>query len=245
MLSHLSNIYEIKVKYGTSIPHTLKGTKQTALEDIVKFEHKNERYKKSINDVLNALAREEKDGTFYDTGKEITKVSSVERYSLEKIDNIDLDHIAKGMIKICIPIYRYFGRKPHPVQCLTILRLVDEILNPELGLDGKPKTKGSIGEVKTGEGKSFIIAVVAILLTCYGRKIDIVTSNIELARRDQENQKKYFKLFNIKSGVLYNTTMDKEFMPKKQRVKEKFSTKADCYNVSVFNYPVEIGRAHV
>ena len=44
------------------------------------------------------------------------------------------------------------------------------------------KSRGSIGEVKTGEGKSFIIAILAILLVkVYKRKIDVVTSNIELA----------------------------------------------------------------
>ena len=45
---------------------------------------------------------------------------------------------------------------PHPIQCITILRIYDEILNA--------KKKGAIAEVKTGEGKSFIIAVIAIVL---------------------------------------------------------------------------------
>ena len=76
---------------------------------------------------------------------------------------------------------------PHPVQCFTIVKMIDDVLNPKTDDKGN-KTRGSIGEVKTGEGKSFIIAVVAIVLAgCYGRKIDVVTSNIELAIRDQKD----------------------------------------------------------
>ena len=92
---------------------------------------------------------------------------------------------------------------PHPIQCITILRIYDEILNA--------KKKGAIAEVKTGEGKSFIIAVIAIVLQKHGRIIDVVTSNLELAIRDEGDQKEYYELFRIKSGVLINSIHDKNF----------------------------------
>jgi preprotein translocase subunit SecA len=63
---------------------------------------------------------------------------------------------------------------PHPIQLIRIIRICDEILNG----------KGAIAQVKTGEGKSFIISVIAIILVLHGRKIDIITSNLELAIRD-------------------------------------------------------------
>ncbi len=43
---------------------------------------------------------------------------------------------------------------PHPVQLITIIRICDEILNG----------KGAIAQIKTGEGKSFIISVIAVLM---------------------------------------------------------------------------------
>ena len=81
---------------------------------------------------------------------------------------------------------------PYPVQVMTVLRLSDEILN----------SKNTIAEVKTGEGKSFVIAVLALVLSKYGHKVDVVTSTEELAKRDNENQRKYYELFGIRSGVL-------------------------------------------
>ena len=78
---------------------------------------------------------------------------------------------------------------PHLVQLIRIIRIYDEILNG----------KGAIAQVKTGEGKSFIISLIAIVLVLHGRKIDIVTSNLELAIRDEKDQRDYYKLFNIQS----------------------------------------------
>ena len=62
---------------------------------------------------------------------------------------------------------------PHPVQCFSMLRMLDEILVKNL--------KGVLAEIQTGEGKSFIIAVIAIALAKKERKVDIVTSTLELA----------------------------------------------------------------
>ena len=91
---------------------------------------------------------------------------------------------------------------PHPVQVITIIRICDEILNG----------RGAIAEVKTGEGKSFIISVIAIVLALHGRLIDVVTSNLELAIRDEKDQRDYYKLFNIRSGVLCQKEGDKDFL---------------------------------
>jgi hypothetical protein len=86
---------------------------------------------------------------------------------------------------------------PHPVQVLSVLRLADEVLNGP--------ARGAIAEIKTGEGKSFIIAALSILLVLCGRKVDIATSNMELASRDQKEQKKYYDLFGIASDILFCT----------------------------------------
>ena len=61
--------------------------------------------------------------------------------------------------------------------------------------------KGSIGEIKTGEGKSFIVSTLAILLCLYGKKVDIITSNIELASRDQKNHEETFDNTNDINGM--------------------------------------------
>jgi hypothetical protein len=75
--------------------------------------------------------------------------------------------------------------------------MADELLNGS--------ARGAIAQIKTGEGKTFIIAVLSILLVQCGRLVDISTSNMELASRDQKSQKKYYDLFGIASDILYST----------------------------------------
>ena len=84
--------------------------------------------------------------------------------------------ISRKLTEIYQKIKKNYNMVPYPVQCLTVLRLADEILH----------SKSSIAEVKTGEGKTFIISVLAILLTQYGKKLDVVTSTTELAKRDKQ-----------------------------------------------------------
>ena len=64
---------------------------------------------------------------------------------------------------------------PRPVQILRIIWLADSIFNGN--------NKGSLGEIKFLERKSFIISTLVILLCQFDKKNDIFTSNIELAKR--------------------------------------------------------------
>ena len=116
-----------------------------------------------------------------------------------------LQGIAFKLTEICLKICQKsnFKFKPRPVQLLAILRLANSALNSN--------GKGSIGEIKTGEGKSFIVSTLAILLCQYDKKVDIITSNIELASRDQKDQEENFKLFGISSGVLFKEE-EKEYL---------------------------------
>jgi preprotein translocase subunit SecA len=44
----------------------------------------------------------------------------------------------------------------------------------------------------TGEGKSTIIACLAAMLTISGKRVDIVTTNKLLAKRDVEEKKSFY-----------------------------------------------------
>ncbi len=57
--------------------------------------------------------------------------------------------------------------------------------------------KGRLIEIATGEGKSLIIAMLAVIRALQGEKVDIVTSQAELARRDSATYKKFFECFNF------------------------------------------------
>lgn len=125
---------------------------------------------------------------------------------------------------------------PRKVQVLAILRLIDDVLNG--------KSDGVIGEIKTGEGKSFIISVVSIILVKYFHKsVDIVISNIQLATRDQADQLKYFKIFGIKTGVLISKNSEPELadicltFASDNKVEHQ-------YNTDIFNFPVVYSTNH-
>ncbi len=134
---------------------------------------------------------------------------NTEKISLDGPIN-SLEEISAMITKVCIKIKNFTDKKsngkrimkPHPVQLITIIRICDEILNG----------KGAIEQVKTGEGKSFIISVIAIVLALHNKLIDVVTLNLELAIRDEKDQRDYYKLFNIRSGVLCQKDGDADLL---------------------------------
>ncbi|XDV26047.1 hypothetical protein PO909_029851, partial [Leuciscus waleckii] len=64
------------------------------------------------------------------------------------------------------------------------------------------ENKGCLLEIGTGEGKSCILAMFATILAIRGTKVDIVTSSPVLARRDQEEWKRFFEMFGVTSSVV-------------------------------------------
>lgn len=61
-------------------------------------------------------------------------------------------------------------------------------------------------QILTGEGKSITIACLAAMLAMRGHKVDIITTNKILARRDAEEYKYFFSLMGLK--VSHNLTND-------------------------------------
>jgi preprotein translocase subunit SecA len=75
------------------------------------------------------------------------------------------------------------GFFPRDIQILTLIQFI-------LAKNGR------LADIKTGEGKSWTIALLVAFLTLQGKKVDIVTSNEVLAIRDSKDKEKFFKLFN-------------------------------------------------
>jgi hypothetical protein len=57
--------------------------------------------------------------------------------------------------------------------------------------------QGMLAEIATGEGKSIITAMLAVLRTLEGKTVDIVTSSSVLAQRDAQEQAGFYQLFGI------------------------------------------------
>ena len=59
------------------------------------------------------------------------------------------------------------------------------------------KNTGRLAQIATGEGKSIIVAMLAMMKVLQGHKVDVVTSSAVLAIRDSESKKTLFDLFDI------------------------------------------------
>ncbi|KAJ8604464.1 hypothetical protein CTAYLR_000937 [Chrysophaeum taylorii] len=105
-------------------------------------------------------------------------------------------------------------RKPHPVQILTILRLlgldhksswISSAIKYFRGRGKSPSLQNHLAQVKTGEGKSVILGVLATLLAIEGYRVDVVCYSAYLSRRDAKDFERVFDLFQVSDKVKYST----------------------------------------
>ncbi|CAD7965964.1 unnamed protein product, partial [Amoebophrya sp. A120] len=63
----------------------------------------------------------------------------------------------------------------------------------------KSGTKGRLGQVPTGEGKTAVVGVLAAALSLHGKKVDIITSSSELAKPQAGKLSPFFRRFGVRS----------------------------------------------
>ena len=60
-----------------------------------------------------------------------------------------------------------------------------------------PKNKGLFTQIKTGEGKTTIVAILATINALRGKYVDVLTSSEILAERDSKEKQKFYSMFNL------------------------------------------------
>lgn len=83
----------------------------------------------------------------------------------------------------------------------------------------KHPNKAILMQISTGEGKSTIIAIKAAIWALCGERVDIVTSNSLLAKRDAEDRQSFFKMLSM--------TIDHNGHSHKEEEKQKAAYKCD------------------
>ena len=78
-----------------------------------------------------------------------------------------------------------YGYPPRLTQILTILIMINSNSN------------GLLMQVLTGEGKSLIVAILAVIKWLQGHTVDIVTSAEHLAERDAKEMSDFYSLFGL------------------------------------------------
>jgi preprotein translocase subunit SecA len=113
-------------------------------------------------------------------------------------------------------IRRQYNILPYSTQILSLLALIN---TPE-------QLKGRIGQIKTGEGKSTIVAMLSAFMACQGLFVDVVTSSGYLAIRDCKKYQPFYKKLGLSAShishkepkqkhfhaqILFGTNTDFEF----------------------------------
>lgn len=124
----------------------------------------------------------------WDTGRLSQLI--LELSGILKLNASDTLAINKMLACLRLQIRYHFGIYPHNTQMLVLLALIKY----------PAAYKGRIGQVRTGEGKSTIVAMLAGFLALKGHFVDIITSSRNLAERDQKKYAKFFKSMLITSS---------------------------------------------
>ncbi|CAD8190635.1 unnamed protein product [Paramecium octaurelia] len=104
--------------------------------------------------------------------------------------------LCEDLLFLCLKVMEHFSYYPRPVQLLSVLELYNHNSN-----------KGRLAQIYTGEGKSLIVAMLAILLNKKkNSNVDVVTSSSVLATRDVEQLESFYKSFSVSVSHNINET---------------------------------------
>lgn len=128
-------------------------------------------------------------------------------------------------------VRRLYKISPYDTQIISLLAL--------LGQD--EESKGRIAQIKTGEGKSTILAMLAAFQAAQGNFVDVITSSGYLAARDCEKYTPFFAALGLSAShishptpvqehfhaqILFGTNADFEFA----RLKDGLNKHKLCYS---------------
>ncbi|XP_055631323.1 uncharacterized protein LOC129771576 [Toxorhynchites rutilus septentrionalis] len=98
----------------------------------------------------------------------------------DTVSESEMVAVIKRAVEYC---HKY---SPRETQLLSLLIL----MNPT-------ENKGRLSQINTGEGKSIIVAMLAVVLALRGNQVDVVTTSTELSIPEVEKQRAFFELFHL------------------------------------------------
>lgn len=150
------------------------------------------------------------------TGSQQSLADSLRQTAMDYRQNHKANDRQKTFAILAETLRRIYKISPYDTQIIALLALVNR---PE-------KLKGRIAQIKTGEGKSTIIAMLCAFMAAQGHYVDMVTSSGYLAIRDCEKYKPFFHALGLTvshishpeprqehfhAAILYGTNTDFEF----------------------------------
>ena len=140
----------------------------------------------------------------------------------EEFKNIpNLENLSKLITIISLGVASILNISPYLIQCLSVSSFLLYYTEKN-----EENIKGKLAQIKTGEGKSLIIAMLSLANALMGNFVDVITSTHYLAERDQKKFKNFYLKFGVTSStitksdpsksdydgiILYGTNTDFEF----------------------------------
>jgi preprotein translocase subunit SecA len=87
-----------------------------------------------------------------------------------------------------------------------------QLISLLLYITKKPET-GRLLQINTGEGKSVIVQIIAAYYALQGKKVDVITSNHTLAKRDAKESQEFFQKLELAVGYIKSKSKAKDFKP--------------------------------
>ena len=208
-------------------------SKEKNIEDIYKEIKKLNQNDININQIKKVFIQIQEKYKYYDNNNNYNNGeylrNRIKEIIKEKNNNIYNFYIS--LIPILIKACRIkFGYEPRDTQLLALLFFLF-----------KDKNKGLIEQINTGEGKTIIIALLAVIKALEGKKIDILTSSCVLAERDAKEMKDFYNLFGLTVDYCKSNN-DKEL--KENKIKNFKCYDADIVYGDTLSFEADILRTN-
>ncbi|XP_065087810.1 uncharacterized protein LOC135709426 [Ochlerotatus camptorhynchus] len=112
--------------------------------------------------------------------KEIRHWARFVKFSPNQVSLVEKIAVVSRAVELC---HKFF---PRATQILSLLMLA----NPDEG-------QGRLAQINTGEGKSIIVAMLAVIHALKGVNVDIVTTSTELSIPEVKKQRPFFAAFGL------------------------------------------------
>jgi len=169
---------------------------------------KHERDLKVIQPLVNAINALATKFEYLSDGEMLEKITQMRTEVQGRLGNLPLDddqykeRSKEALAPALVPAFalvREAGRRKLGMRHFDVQLIGGIVLN-----------EGKIAEMKTGEGKTLVATLPAVLNALSGRGVHIVTVNDYLARRDAEWMSPIYKALGLSVGVIVHDLSDPE-----------------------------------